>query len=264
MWTCPICGETGTGGRFCIECGFDLTTDMIAHPTVCALPASASAALQNARQRRLASKSSYSVQRDKIVDGHTRIGAAAPQPAFDPRAGSYAVPGDRIVEGQVRTTEVPNRRPEADRRSEYAVPGASVVDGQFRTAAPDRDQPASGGGQPQAGANPWFQQPGQPGQPQAGANPRAQQPGQPQAGAGPRTQQPGQTVRPMQNNQKSGVSFLRVIRILLGSFLAFCSLVCLLILVTGDSGGDAGFYIFAMILFGAGAWLLIRKPKPKQ
>lgn len=247
MWTCPICGETGTGGRFCIECGFDLTTDMIAHPTVCALPASASAALQNARQRRLASKSSYSVQRDKIVDGHTRIGAAAPQPAFDPRAGSYAVPGDRIVEGQVRTTEVPNRRPEADRRSEYAVPGASVVDGQFRTTAPDRDQPASGGGQPQAGASP-----------------RAQQPGQPQAGAGPRTQQPGQTVRPMQNNQKSGVSFLRVIRILLGSFLAFCSLVCLLILVTGDSGGDAGFYIFAMILFGGAAWLLIRKPKPKQ
>ena len=193
MWTCPICGNTGTGGCFCGYCRFDLSTDAVAYPTFCELPPAAAAERQRIRQRWQSRNSSYSVQKEQIVDGKLLTGTWGQpvfcpedfsinppgerrrdeqvQPAeFDAQAGAYAVPGSQVVDSRVRTGEEPD--PAWAPGNGYAVPGSQVVDGRVRTGgAPDGDGGRSEaqtvpGGSGGPGEGSYFHAAGDPGGPE--------------------------------------------------------------------------------------------------
>lgn len=304
MGTCLICEKTGTEGRFCTRCGFDLTTDVVSNPTTCALPDSASAALRNAKQQWLALNSTYSVQKSQIIDGRIRTETQTRQQAFDPQAGAYALPGSQVVDSLFRTGEAPagqtppHRNPYGPGTDPTGSPNGSKASqtsyGAQKTQSaynPQRSQAAyayqaapSYGSQTtqapydaQTAQAPYGYQTAQTSyNPHAGAYtapgtakqiPLHQTP----YGAGPtgqaeqRVQQtPGQSAHPMQQQASSGRKGRGAFRTILGVLMVFLAVFCLVGVVSGEAGSDSAPVSFAMLFFASMAWLLFKKGKPKQ
>ena len=105
MQVCPICGNTGTGARFCGNCGFDYSSDSVGYPTLAPLPPSMVRARAEARSRWEQTRGAYAVPKEKIADSVVRVGTRTTEQTI--QAGAYAVSGEKLVDHQIKTGAAP-------------------------------------------------------------------------------------------------------------------------------------------------------------
>lgn len=236
MRTCPICGRTGNESRFCVNCGFDLSTDVVSLPTVCPISPALSAGRAAARQRLAALNSAGSLPRDGVIDGRYQAGPRNRQAAYHPGTGAYAYPGSQVVDNRVRTGE---------------------------PAAQDPSQPVSGAAQARSG--PVRQPVQQPGPRGASCAPPGQAPTAP-AGQSWQAAQPApaRSAPPVRQQTSAGGKVWNVFRIILGAHMALFALICLIALFSGETGSDTLAVFVMMNVFAGLALLFFLKRKRKN
>lgn len=265
MRTCPICGRAGNESRFCVNCGFDLSTDVVSLPTVCPISPALSAGRAAARQRLAALNSAGSLPRDGVINRRSPTGPQ--QAAAHPGAGAYARSGSQLVDSRLRTGEPAGTQPNPARQGGAQASGPSAAAGRPQSPVQGPAQPLSGAAQARSSPvrQPVQQPVQQPGPRGAAWAPPVQAS---KAPAGQTWQAgrpaPTQFAAPPRQQSSAGGRVWNVFRIILGAHMALFALICLLALCSGETGSDTLGVFVAMNVFIGLALLFFLKRKRKN